>query len=206
MSSKINGLYAITPECADTGRLLQLVERALSGGARLVQYRNKQGDTALRHEQTSELLALCKRFHAPLIINDDLRLADLSGADGVHLGKGDGGIREARFILGPGKIIGVSCYNNLQRAREAQERGADYAAFGSFFTSITKPGAVIAPLNLLREAKQDLRIPVVAIGGITPDNAHVLIESGADALAVVSALFDSTDVRAAAEKFSRLFV
>ena len=202
----IDGLYAITPECADTGRLLQLAERALSGGARLVQYRNKRGDTALRHEQASELLALCKRFHAPLIINDDLRLADLSGADGVHLGKDDGGIREARFILGPGKIIGVSCYNDLPRAREAQEQGADYAAFGSFFASSTKPGTVTAPLNLLREAKQDLRIPVVAIGGITPDNAHVLIESGADALAVVSALFDSADVRAAAEKFSRLFI
>ena len=140
----IGGLYAITPECADTEGLVRQVRQALSGGARLVQYRNKGNDVALRHEQASELLALCRHFHVPLIINDDIRLADLTGADGVHLGKDDGGVREARLILGPDKIIGVSCYGDLQRALDAEAHGAGYVAFGSFFPSPTKPGATAA--------------------------------------------------------------
>ncbi|MDD5240683.1 MAG: thiamine phosphate synthase [Sulfuricella sp.] len=198
----IGGLYAITPECADTARLLQMVEQALKGGARLVQYRSKQADPALRHEQASELLTLCQRFRVPLIVNDDVRLADLTGADGVHLGRGDGGVREARLILGPGKIIGVSCYDDLQLALDAETQGADYVAFGCFFPSPTKPGAMAAPLALLHEAKQSLSIPVVAIGGITPDNAGALAEAGADAVAVISALFDHGDIQACAGRFA----
>lgn len=201
----ISGLYAITPQCADTGVLLDKVERALQGGARLVQYRDKSGDVALRFEQASELLALCRRFSVPLIVNDDLRLADLSGADGVHLGRGDGSLRAARLLLGPGKIIGVSCYNGLQLARAAQADGADYAAFGSFFPSATKPQAVAAPLDLLHEARRELTLPLVAIGGITPDNAGQLLAAGAAALAVISAVFDAPDVRAAAAGFAGLF-
>ena len=205
MPPAIRGLYAITPECADTESLVQQVRRALSGGAHLVQYRNKGSDAALRHEQASELLVLCRRFHVPLIINDDIRLADLTGADGVHLGKDDGGVREARLILGPDKIIGVSCYNDLQRALDAEAHGADYVAFGSFFPSKTKPGAATALLSLLHEAKQSLNIPLVAIGGITADNVAPLIEAGTDAVAVISALFDSDDVAAAASRFAILF-
>lgn len=201
----VSGLYAITPECSDTTSLLRRVMLALEGGTRLVQYRNKADDVALRHEQASELLALCRRFHVPLIVNDDVRLADLTGADGVHLGRDDSNIRQARLILGPDKIIGVSCYNDLQRALEAEAEGADYVAFGSFFASPTKPGAVAAPLSLLHEAKQCLQIPVVAIGGINADNAAMLVEAGADAVAVVSALFDSDDIRAAATRFAVLF-
>jgi thiamine-phosphate pyrophosphorylase len=201
----IRGLYAITPESADTGRLLDQVRAALEGGASLVQYRNKSGDVALQHEQASELSALCHEFDAPLIVNDNLRLAALADADGVHLGKEDGSVMEARVILGPGKIVGVSCYNDLERALTAEAQGADYVAFGSFFASNTKPNAVQASPELLREAKTKVKIPVVAIGGITPDNAAALIEAGADALAVISALFDSDDIRAAAEGFSRLF-
>ncbi|MGE5027809.1 MAG: thiamine phosphate synthase [Betaproteobacteria bacterium] len=201
----VSGLYAITPECADTASLLLKTRHALEGGARLVQYRNKGDDVALRHEQASELLVLCRRFHVPLIINDDVRLADLTGADGIHLGRDDSNIRQARLILGPDKIIGVSCYNNLQRALEAETEGANYVAFGSFFASLTKPGATAAPLSLLHEAKQCLRIPVVAIGGVSPDNAATLVEAGADAVAVVSALFDSDDIRAAAFRFAVLF-
>ncbi len=204
-SHAISGLYAITPQCADTGVLLDKVERALQGGARLVQYRDKSGDVALRFEQASELLALCRRFSVPLIVNDDLRLADLSGADGVHLGRGDGSLRAARLLLGPGKIIGVSCYNGLQLARAAQADGADYAAFGSFFPSATKPQAVAAPLDLLHEARRELTLPLVAIGGITPDNAGQLLAAGAAALAVISAVFDALDVRAAAAGFAGLF-
>jgi len=201
----IGGLYAITPECADTESLVQRVRQALSGGARLVQYRNKGDDVALRHEQVSELLSLCRHFHVPLVINDDIRLADLTGADGVHLGKDDGGVREARLILGPDKIIGVSCYNDLRRALDAEAHGANYVAFGSFFPSTTKPGAAAAPLSLLREAKHSLNIPVVAIGGITADNVAPLIEAGADAVAVISALFDGDNVGAAARRFAVLF-
>ena len=129
----IGGLYAITRETDASARLLSEVEAALRGGAAVVQYRDKSGDVARQHEQASELLAICKRYRAPLIINDSLRLADLVGADGVHLGRDDGGIREARIVLGPEKIIGVSCYQSLDLALAAQTAGADYVAFGSFF-------------------------------------------------------------------------
>ncbi|HUX65272.1 thiamine phosphate synthase [Sulfuricella sp.] len=205
MPPAVSGLYAITPECADTESLVRQVRQALSGGAHLVQYRSKGGDVALHHEQASELLALCRQFHVPLIINDDIRLTDLTGADGVHLGKDDGGVREARLILGPDKIIGVSCYNDLQRALDAEAHGANYVAFGSFFPSPTKPGAAAASLTLLHEAKRSLNIPVVAIGGISADNVTSLIEAGADAVAVISALFDSDDIGATASRFAVLF-
>jgi thiamine-phosphate pyrophosphorylase len=201
----IGGLYAITPECTDTESLVRQVRQALSGGAHLVQYRSKEGDVALRHEQASELLSLCRQFRVPLIINDDIRLADLTGADGVHLGKDDGSVREARLILGADKIIGVSCYGDLPRALDAEAHGANYVAFGSFFPSPTKPGAEPAPLTLLHEAKRSLNIPVVAIGGITADNVAPLIEAGADAVAVISALFDSGDIGKAASRFAVLF-
>ncbi len=201
----IGGLYAVTPECADTEGLVHQVRQALSGGAHMVQYRSKEGDVALRHEQASELLKLCRQFRVPLIINDDIRLADLTGADGVHLGKDDGSVREARLILGPDKIVGVSCYDDLQRALDAEAHGANYVAFGSFFPSPTKPGAAAAPLTLLHEAKHSLNIPIVAIGGISADNVIPLIEAGADAVAVISALFDSEDIGAAASRFAVLF-
>ena len=201
----ISGLYAVTPQCADTATLLDKVRLALAGGAQLVQYRDKSDDVALRHEQASELLALCREFGAALIVNDDLRLASLVDADGVHLGRDDSSLREARLILGPGKIVGVSCYNDLQLAIAAQQGGADYVAFGSFFASPTKPAAVPAPLELLRLAHHELSVPLVAIGGITLDNAGLLVAAGADALAVISAVFDSPDIRAAAASFSELF-
>jgi thiamine-phosphate pyrophosphorylase len=205
MPPAISGLYAITPECADTESLVQQVRQALSGGVHLVQYRSKEGDVALRHEQANELLSLCRQFRVPLIINDDIRLADLIGADGVHLGKDDGSVREARLILGPDKIVGVSCYADLQRALDAEAHGANYVAFGSFFPSPTKPGAAAAPLTLLHEAKHSLNIPIVAIGGISADNVIPLIEAGADAVAVISALFGSEDIGAAASRFAVLF-
>ncbi|MFN3544245.1 MAG: thiamine phosphate synthase [Thiobacillus sp.] len=199
------GVYAITPETADTGLLLAQVEAALAGGVAAVQYRDKSTDVARRHEQASELASLCRRFGVPLIVNDDLRLADLAGADGVHLGRDDGGIREARIILGPGKFIGASCYQSVDLARAAQAAGADYVAFGSFFASPTKPAAPRASLDLLREAGPVIHVPIVAIGGITAANAAPLIDAGADAIAVLSALFDAPDVRAAAQALNQLF-
>ncbi|MDA8127280.1 MAG: thiamine phosphate synthase [Betaproteobacteria bacterium] len=199
------GVYAITPETADTERLLGQVEAALAGGVAAVQYRDKSGDVARRHEQASKLVALCRRFGVPLIVNDDLRLADLADADGVHLGRGDGSVREARIILGPGKFIGASCYQDIELALAAQAAGADYVAFGSFFASPTKPAAPRASLDLLREAAPRIAVPLVAIGGITRANAAQLLDAGADSLAVSSGLFDAPDIRAAAHDLNQLF-
>lgn len=199
-----SGVYALTPECSDTPKLLQMVESALKGGVAAVQYREKTGDVALRHEQASELLELCHGYHVPLIINDDLRLADMVEADGVHLGRDDATVREARIILGPERIIGASCYQNLDLAKQAEAAGADYVAFGSFFASPTKPQAVRASLELLHSAN-GLSVPIVAIGGITLENALMLIETGADAIAVITALFDAPDIERAARALDELF-
>ncbi len=199
------GLYAITAETADTAHLLAQVEAALAGGVAAVQYRDKSGDVARRHEQASELATLCRRYGAPLIVNDDLRLADLAGADGVHLGRDDGSVREARIVLGPGKFVGASCYQSLDLALAAQAAGADYVAFGSFFPSPTKPDAGRAAPELLRAATAVIRVPLVAIGGITRDNAPLLLDAGADSLAVLSAVFDAPDIRAAAHALNQLF-
>jgi thiamine-phosphate pyrophosphorylase len=199
------GVYAITPDGLDTPRLLADVEAALKGGVAAVQYRDKSGDVARRHEQASELAALCRQFNVPLIVNDDLRLADLCDADGVHLGRDDGSLREARIILGAKKFIGASCYQSVELARAAEAAGADYVAFGSFFASPTKPDAPRAALDLLREAARTLKIPIVAIGGITRANAPLLLDAGADDIAVLSALFDAPDIGAAARDLNQLF-
>ncbi len=170
-----------------------------------MQYRDKSGDVARRHEQASELVALCRRFGVPLIVNDDLRLADLTDADGVHLGRDDGSLREARIILGKDKFVGASCYQSLELAQAAQAAGADYVAFGSFFASPTKPAAPRAGPDLLREAAPVIRVTLVAIGGITLANAPRLLDAGADCLAVLSALFDAPDIRASAHDLNQLF-
>lgn len=199
------GLYAITLETTDTPHLLAQVEAALTGGVAAVQYRDKSTDVARRHEQASELVTLCHQFGVPLIVNDDLRLADLSGADGVHLGRDDGSVREARIILGKDKLIGTSCYQSLELALAAQTAGANYVAFGSFFPSPTKPAAPRADTALLVEAAHQIHVPIVAIGGITLANASALLDAGADGLAVLSALFDAADIGAAAHDLNRLF-
>ena len=205
MNHEICGLYAVTPDIADTPSLLAAAEAALAGGARLLQYRNKSASTELKLLQGRALLALCRKHHVPLIINDHLDLALALDADGLHLGAEDGSLTAARARLGPEKILGASCYDRLERAQEAQRLGADYVAFGSFFPSSVKPGAVCAPLALLGNAKRRLSTPVVAIGGITLDNAPQLIAAGADGVAVISALFGAEDIRLAARRFSALF-
>jgi thiamine-phosphate pyrophosphorylase len=181
------------------------VRDALAGGATAVQYRNKTANAASRLAQAAALLQACRGHDVPLIINDHLDLALEIDADGVHLGRTDGAIAAAREILGPGKILGATCHNLLQSAVEAQREGASYVAFGSFFASGVKPDAVHAPLELLREAKKKLSVPMVAIGGITRDNAPQLIAAGADSVAVISALFDAPDVKLAAREFCDLF-
>ena len=205
MNHEICGLYAVTPDIADTPSLLAAAEAALAGGARLLQYRNKAASAALRLLQGRALRALCREYRVPLIINDHLDLALALDADGLHLGAEDGSLTAARARLGPEKILGASCYDRLERAQEAQRLGADYVAFGSFFPSSVKPGAVCAPLVLLGDAKRRLSTPVVAIGGITLDNAPQLIAAGADGVAVISALFGADDVNFAARRFSALF-
>jgi thiamine-phosphate pyrophosphorylase len=202
--SDIRGLYAITQQTEDTSQLLADVRAALDGGAHMIQYRDKSHRTAMRIDQASQLRALCKLYNAVFIINDDVKLAQAVDADGVHIGDMDGKLESVRAKM-PGKIIGVSCYNQLERAIEAEERGADYVAFGSFYPSSTKPGAIRAPLDLLQQAWQHVSIPIVAIGGITAVNAMEVIDAGADAVAVVRAIFDSDDVMYAARNFSRLF-
>jgi thiamine-phosphate pyrophosphorylase len=204
--SRINGTYAITPETEDTAQLVANIGAALAGGVRLVQYRNKSGSPRLRHSQCEALLECLQPVDAALIVNDDPQLALDVQAHGVHLGREDGSVAQARRILGDGKIIGVSCYNDLERARDQEYAGADYVAFGSFFVSVTKPAAVSASPKLLSRAKSQLGVPIVAIGGINTENAMRLIECGADAIAVLSALFSADDVTQQARIFSRLFV
>lgn len=206
MNPRLHGLYAIADtHYLEAARLAPAVEAAIAGGARVIQYRDKRHDAASRVRQARDLAAICRRHGVLFLVNDDVVLAEAAGADGVHLGRGDMLPAAARRLLGPGKIIGVSCYNELERALAAERAGADYVAFGSFFPSRTKPQAVRATPDLLRAAKQRLPIPVVAIGGITPENGAALIEAGADMLAVIEGVFAQPDVRAAAGHYARLF-
>jgi thiamine-phosphate pyrophosphorylase len=200
----IKGLYAITPDEADTVELLRKVRLALSGGARVLQYRNKAAGAVLRLEQARALRELTHEFSVPLIINDDAMLARQVDADGVHLGGQDGSVAAARAVLRGGKLIGVSCYNRMALAYEAVRQGADYVAFGSFFVSAIKPGAVTASPDLLRQARREISLPLVAIGGITVQNCTQLLEAGADALAVISAVFGAADIQDAARQFANL--
>jgi len=200
----IKGLYAITPDEPDTLELLRKVRLVLLGGARLLQYRNKAADKAVRLEQARALRELTHEFVVPLIINDDVMLAQRVAADGVHLGGSDGNLADARAVLGSGKLIGMSCYNRLALAHEAVRQGADYVAFGSFFASTVKPAAVAATPDLLRQARREITVPLVAIGGITLHNGAGLLEAGADALAVISAVFGAKDIQGAARQFANL--
>lgn len=203
--SRIEGVYALTPDLVDTDALVALVEQVLEGGVRLVQYRAKTAGPGLRREQCARLVSLCRRHAAALIVNDDAALAAQVGAAGVHLGRDDGTIAQARQLLPPDAVVGVSCYDDLARARRLRAEGADYVAFGSFFPSSIKPLAVRPVPAMLADARRLLDCPVVAIGGITLGNAPTLIAAGADAVAVISDLFQATDVRGRAREFHQLF-
>jgi thiamine-phosphate pyrophosphorylase len=205
MTANLRGLYAVTPDDELLPRLSALVEAALRGGVRLVQYRNKTAAAALKRAQSADLLRLCRAYDARLLINDDVALALAIGADGVHLGRDDGELAGARAALGYGRILGVSCYGDLACAEAAYAAGADYIAFGSMYASRTKPQAVIASHALLGQAKRQFGLPVAGIGGITIDNAPELIDAGADLLAVITDLFDATDIVARAQEYERLF-
>ena len=216
MNRQLRGLYAITAGDVSGARgLLESVKAVIAGGAVMIQYRDKGADATHREREAHELLALCRAHGVPLIINDDVALAATVGADGVHLGRDDTVLQEARQVLGAAAIIGVSCYNDFDLAVAAQQAGASYVAFGRFFASHTKPeatpvGAGLAPgnggLDLIRQAKAQLSIPVVAIGGITPDNAAPLIDAGVDMLAVVHGIFGQADPEKATRRYTQLFV
>ena len=197
------GLYLITPDEPDTGRLLARVDAVLEHAA-LLQYRNKSASAGLRREQAEALLALCAARGVRLIVNDDLALAQAIGADGVHLGEDDGGAGMARATLGANALIGVSCYDDLDRARAAAATGASYIAFGAMFPSGTKPNARRASFDLLRDSA-GFGLPRVAIGGITPDNARSVVAAGADLIAVISGVFDAPDPSAAARAYRACF-
>lgn len=203
---EIRGLYAITGPERNSGLTLEAdVAAAIRGGARLVQYRDKTASGDQRLARATRLLDVCSQGGASLIINDDAQLACETGAAGVHIGASDGDLRAVRQRIGSGRIVGVSCYDDLTRALEAQSAGADYVAFGSVYPSPTKPLAPAASRELLITARRQLHIPIVAIGGITLDNAEHVISTGIDAIAVISALFGAADVEATANRFTSLF-
>jgi thiamine-phosphate pyrophosphorylase len=197
----MRGLYAITPDLADTAMLLAKVEQALKAGVAMLQYRNKIISKDKRLLQACELAPLARGYGVPLIVNDDVEIALAAGANGVHIGGEDGDLAGARSKL-PGRILGASCYDDLEKARAAVRAGADYVAFGSVFPSPTKPDAVRAPLSLF---KNDLGVPLCAIGGITLENAPALIAAGASLLAVITDLFDAPDIAARAGAYRKLF-
>jgi thiamine-phosphate pyrophosphorylase len=197
----MRGLYAITPDGADTATLVRKVEQVLKAGVAMLQYRNKMISKDKRLLQAKELAPLARGYGVPFIVNDDVDIAVAVGANGTHLGKDDGDLPAARAKLA-GKILGASCYADLAAAKAAVAAGADYVAFGSVFPSPTKPQAVRAPLSLF---EHDLGVPLCAIGGITLRNAPQLIAAGADLLAVISDLFDAPDVAERAAEYRKLF-
>jgi thiamine-phosphate pyrophosphorylase len=202
--STVRGLYAVTPDEPDTAALAAKVELALRGGARMLQYRNKSADPALRRRQAATLLPVCRARGIPFIVNDDVDLAVEIGADGVHLGRSDGELAFARRRLGAGRLIGVSCYADIDAAIAAADAGADYIAFGAAFATAIKPHAPRATAALYAEGRVRLDLPIVAIGGITPENAASVVAAGADAVAVITALFDAPDIESRAREFCRV--
>ena len=203
----LKGLYAITDErLTPFSDLISCVKKALEGGAKIIQLRDKTKKDEELLPIALSLKELCESYGALFIVNDRVSLAAKSDAHGVHIGKDDGTVKEVRLLLGPKKIIGVSCYNDFNRALVMEQAGADYVAFGSFFPSPTKPTAVKAQIDLLKRAKKELTIPICAIGGITVDNASSLIRSGADMVAVISDLWRSKNITKKARIFSNLFV
>lgn len=208
MNKLSKGLYAITDSRLIGERLVESVEAAILGGAVVVQYRDKSDDHAQRVDEASALQQLCRSHNVLFIVNDDLELAAQIGADGLHIGREDNSLHEARQRLGAEAIIGLSCYNRFELAQAAEKSGADYVAFGRFFSSNIKPDAMGAHIELLERAREEINVPVVAIGGITAENGAQLVEAGADLLAVISDIFDrptADEITTATQRFQSIF-
>lgn len=210
------GLYGITPEWDDTERLLGAINQAAAGGMTALQWRRKTAGPQDGMVQARMIRERCRELGVLFIVNDDWRLATIIDADGVHLGRDDGSIAKVRTALGPDKLIGSSCYADLELARQAIGNDADYIAFGSVYPSAVKPDAVRAGLDVIRAGREladsrvatsanGKRVAVVAIGGITPDNAAPLVEAGADSIALITGLFDAADIHSAASRCRALF-
>jgi thiamine-phosphate pyrophosphorylase len=189
----------------DLNTLIQKTQQAIEGGAFMVQYRSKIPNRDVKIQQCAAILRLCREYQIPCIVNDDVDMCRVLEADGVHLGKKDANIAEVRSILGEDAIIGSSCYDQLNRAKQAQKEGASYVAFGTMFETKTKPNAPRATLELLREATSQIKIPIIAIGGITINNAHDVIKTGIDGIAVIYSLFEAKTIKETAETFSMMF-
>lgn len=201
----MKGLYLVTPDWDDTQKLLEMTELALKGGAALVQYRHKTANAALRREQAECLLALCRTYGRPLVINDFVDLCVALDADGVHVGGTDAAVAEVRAALGPGKIVGASCYGDLPLARAAHAAGASYVAFGGFYPSRVKKYPVTTAPSIIGQSQADIPLPVVVIGGMTVENAAPLVTAGADMVAAISSVYLAADPQAVARRFAELF-
>lgn len=201
----MNGLYIVTPDWDDTKKLLEVTEQALRGGAEIVQYRHKTAAPDLRREQARELMSLCCRYRKPFIINDHVELAMEVGADGIHVGGTDAAIAEVRKAVGPTKIVGASCYGDLELAKAAHAAGASYVAFGGFYPSRVKKYPVTTPVDIIAQSKSAVPLPVVVIGGMTQENAAPLVAAGTDMVAAISSVYMQDDPEAAARRFADLF-
>ena len=200
----IKGLYAITSDERNLSILKSKVESSIKGGATLVQYRSKILFKNDQKKQAEEIKKICDYYKIPLIINDDIELCSILDADGVHLGENDVNLEKARFILGPEKIVGVSCYNSIDRVKISQDKGATYVALGACFQSATKPNAPIASVDLIALVLKNFQVPLVAIGGITLENIDLIINEGVECCAVINNLFKSEDIEGTAKQFSSL--
>ncbi len=201
----MRGLYLVTPDWDDTGRLLAVTDLALSAGASLVQYRHKSASPALRAEQGAALLALCRSHGRPLVINDHVDLCRDLDADGVHVGGTDMTVAQARALLGPDKIVGASCYGELKLAEAAQQAGASYVAFGGFYPSPVKKYSFVTPPELVEVWRDRVSLPMVVIGGMTPLNAAPLVTRGASMVAAITSVYAAADPAAAVRDFCALF-
>lgn len=201
----MKGLYLVTPDWDDTDKLVAASEQAIAGGATLLQYRHKTADEALRAEQAAALLALCRRLNVPLVINDHIQLCEQLDADGIHVGGTDASVAEVRARVGKDKIVGASCYGDLQLARSAAAAGASYVAFGGFYPSRVKKYEVSTPPDIITRALAELAVPLCVIGGMTVENSRPLVNLGAHMVAAISSVYSMEDHRAAAASFANLF-
>lgn len=201
----MKGLYIVTPDWDDTKQLLETTEAALRGGAVLVQYRHKNATPELRREQAECLLALCRSYRRPLVINDHVELCMALDADGIHVGGTDASVAQARAAVGAGKIVGASCYGSLQLARDAWRDGASYVAFGGFYPSRVKKYEVTTQPSIIAQSRAEIPLPCVVIGGMTQENAAPLVTQGADMVAVISSVYLAGDPQRAAQGFVHLF-